>query len=130
LSLKEKLELIIEQEFDFFMEHPELPMFILHSIQQKNIKIPMPREVVNAIANTGIFEQFEKAKQSGEVRDISLRNTIILLMSNMHYPFMSKNLHKELHQISEDQLNQDLLDHKIIVKEMIINYLFISNTKA
>jgi hypothetical protein len=90
----------------------------------------MPREVVNAIANTGIFEQFEKAKQSGEVRDISLRNTIILLMSNMHYPFMSKNLHKELHQISEDQLNQDLLDHKIIVKEMIINYLFISNTKA
>ena len=58
LTLREKLELIIDQEFDFFMEHPELPMFILHSIQQKNVKIPMPREVVHSIANTGIFEQF------------------------------------------------------------------------
>lgn len=130
LSLKEKLELIIEQEFDFFMEHPELPMFILHSIQQRNIKIPMPREVVDAIANTGIFEQFEQAKHNGEVRDISLRNAIILLMSNMHYPFMSKNLHKELHQITDEQLQQDLLVHKRYVKEMIINYLFISNPKA
>jgi AcrR family transcriptional regulator len=57
LTLREKLELIIDQEFDFFMEHPELPMFILHSIQQKNVKIPMPREVVHSIANTGIFER-------------------------------------------------------------------------
>jgi hypothetical protein len=112
------------------MEHPELPMFILHSIQQKNVKIPMPREVVHSIANTGIFEQFEEAKKNGEVREISLRNTIILMMSNMHYPFMSKNLHKELHQIDDTQLKNDLLIHKTYVKEMIINYLFISNPKA
>jgi TetR/AcrR family transcriptional regulator len=130
LELKEKLELIIEQEFDFFMEHPELPMFILHSIQQKSVNMPMPSKVVDSIADTGIFEQFEKAKQDGLVRDISLRNTIILVMSNMHYPFMSKNLHKELHQIDDEQVMADLRAHKTYVKEMIINYLFISKPEA
>mgnify|MGYP000043859545 FL=1 len=51
-------------------------------------------------------------------------------MSNMHYPFMSKNLHKELHQIDDEQVMADLRAHKNYVKEMIINYLFISKPEA
>jgi TetR/AcrR family transcriptional regulator len=130
LSLKEKVEQLIDKEFSFFMEHPELPMFILQSLHQNKTNAPMPSQFLEPIANTGIFEQFEQAKANGEIRDVSIRNVTMLLMSNVHYPFMSKNLTKQFHGISTDQFEEDLKKHKEIVKELITNYLFISNPKA
>lgn len=130
LSLKEKVEQLIDKEFSFFMDHPELPMFILQSLHQNKTNAPMPSQFLEPIANTGIFEQFEQAKANGEIRDVSIRNVTMLLMSNVHYPFMSKNLTKQFHGISTDQFEEDLKKHKEIVKELITNYLFISNPKA
>lgn len=129
LTLKEKVEQLIDKEFSFFLEHPELPMFILQSLHQNKNDAPMPSHFLKPIAKTGIFEQFERAKANGEVRDISIRNVTLLLMSNVHYPFMSKKLTMQFHGISSAEFDDDLNKHKEIVKELIINYLFISNTK-
>ena len=130
LSLKEKVEQLIDKEFSFFLEHPELPMFILQSLHQNKTDAPMPSHFLEPIAKTGIFEQFERAKANGEVRDISIRNVTLLLMSNVHYPFMSKKLTMQFHGISQAAFDEDLKKHKEIVKELITNYLFISNPKA
>jgi AcrR family transcriptional regulator len=130
LTLQEKLEQLIDKEFEFFMEHPELPMFILQSLHQNKTDAPMPSHFLEPIANTGIFEQFEMAKAKGEIRDISIRNMTMLLMSNVHYPFMSKKLTEQYHGIDAEVFEADLIKHKAIVKELIINYLFISNPKA
>ena len=130
LTLQEKLEQLIDKEFEFFMEHPELPMFILQSLHQNKTDAPMPSHFLEPIANTGIFEQFEMAKAKGEIRDISIRNMTMLLMSNVHYPFMSKKLTEQFHGIDAEVFEADLIKHKAIVKEFIINYLFISNPKA
>ena len=129
LSLKEKVEQLIDKEFTFFMEHPELPMFILQSLHQNKTDAPMPSHFLEPIANTGIFLQFEKAKANGEVRDISIINVTLLLMTNVHYPFMSKKLTMQFHCISAEAFDEDLKKHKEIIKELITNYLFISNTK-
>ncbi len=130
LTLQEKLEQLIDKEFEFFMEHPELPMFILQSLHQNKTDAPMPSHFLEPIAKTGIFEQFELAKAKGEIRDISIRNMTMLLMSNVHYPFMSKKLTQQFHGIEAEVFEADLIKHKAIVKELIINYLFISNPKA
>lgn len=130
LSLKEKTSLLIEKEFDFFMEHPELPMFILQAIQQNKNEVPVAPPFFEPIAKTGIFQQLEAAQAKGEMRQISLRNITILLMSNVHYPFMSKKLTQQFHGIDETTLQQDLLAHKAYVKEMLINYLFPQNQPA
>jgi TetR/AcrR family transcriptional regulator len=130
LTLQEKLEQLIDKEFEFFMEHPELPMFILQSLHQNKTDAPMPSHFLEPIAKTGIFEQFEMAKAKGEIRDISIRNMTMLLMSNVHYPFMSKKLTEQFHGIDAEVFEADLIKHKAIVKEFIINYLFISNPKA
>jgi AcrR family transcriptional regulator len=130
LTLQEKLEQLIDKEFEFFMEHPELPMFILQSLHQNKTDAPMPSHFLEPIANTGIFEQFELAKANGEIRDISIRNMTMLLMSNVHYPFMAKKLTQQFHGIDVAVFEADLIKHKAIVKELIINYLFISNPKA
>ncbi len=127
LTLKEKTTLLIEKEFDFFLEHPELPMFILQAIHQNKSGAPMPSHFFEPIAKTGIFQQLEAAQASGEIRQISLRNVTILLMSNVHYPFMSKKLTQQFHGIDAETLDQDLRAHKAYVKEMLINFLFPQN---
>jgi hypothetical protein len=43
---------------------------------------------------------------------------------------MSKKLTMQFHGISAEDFDEDLKKHKEIVKELITNYLFISNTKA
>ena len=58
LTLKEKVEQLIDKEFSFFLEHPELPMFILQSLHQNKNDAPMPSHFLKPIAKTGIFEQF------------------------------------------------------------------------
>jgi AcrR family transcriptional regulator len=130
LSLKEKVEQLIDKEFSFFLEHPELPMFILQAIQQNKNEVPLAPPFFEPIAKTGIFQQLEAAQANGEMRQISLRNITILLMSNVHYPFMSKKLTQQFHGIDETTLQQDLLAHKAYVKEMLINYLFPQNQPA
>ncbi len=129
MSLKEKTSLLIEKEFDFFMAHPELPMFILQAIHQTKGEIPISSHFFEPIAETGIFEQIAAAQINGEMRNISLRNVTILLMSNVHYPFMSKKLTQEFHGVDQETLEQDLLRHKEYVKEMLIDYLFVENHK-
>jgi hypothetical protein len=43
---------------------------------------------------------------------------------------MSKKLTMQFHGISSAEFDDDLNKHKEIVKELITNYLFISNPKA
>ena len=47
LPLQEKTSLLIDKEFDFFMEHPELPMFIIQAIQQNNFTPQHAQEVID-----------------------------------------------------------------------------------
>lgn len=127
LSLMDKTSLLIEKEFDFFMEHPELPMFILQAIQQSKYESPLSSHFFEPIAKTGIFDQVAQAQANGEMRQIGVRNLTMLLMSNVHYPFMSKRLTQEFHGIDQDTFQEDLIRHKNYVKEMLINYLFPQN---
>lgn len=130
LTLQEKTSLLIDKEFDFFTKHPELPMFILQAIQQNKNESFLAPAFFEPIAKTGIFAQFEAAQASGQMRAISLRNVTILLMSNVHYPFMSKKLTQQFHGIDAKTLDQDLAAHKAYVKEMLITYLFVQNQSA
>jgi AcrR family transcriptional regulator len=124
LTLKEKTRLLIAKEYDFFMEHPELPMFIMHALKQNKQQMAPPSHFFEPIAKTGIFEQLEAAQASGEMRPMSLRNVTMLIMSNIHYPFMAKHLMQQFHGISAETYQHDLLAHKQLTSDMILNYLF------
>ena len=45
-------------------------------------------------------------------------------MSNCDFPFMSKNLMKGIHKLSDEVYETHLSNHKKIVTDMLISYLF------
>lgn len=126
LSLEDKLRIFIEREFDFLANHPELPGFVIMEMSrcdgdpQANLDW-MHEQVVS----TGIFQEVAKAQEEGILREIDLCSIALILLSNCHYPFLGKNIIQSALQVSEEVYNQQLVQHKKIVSEMIINYLFI-----
>lgn len=123
-SLEEKMSIFIDHEYDFLEKHPELPNFILNEMNRED-GCSMDQSVLfEKVAATGIFEECLRAQKEGNMREISLPSIPILIMSNCHYPVMARNLMKSLHGMTDDQYTQNLVEHRKLVKSMLVDYLF------
>lgn len=124
-SLEEKMRIFIEKEFDFLNKHPELPSFIINEMnREQGCSISVHNAHFEKIAETGIFQECMKAQNEGKMREISLLNITLLIMSNCQYPVMARNLMQSIHNISDEEYSKKLLNHKEYVMEMLVNYLF------
>lgn len=125
--LEQKIRLVIETEYEFLSTHPDLPAFIVNEMSREE-GCQIDTTFFEKILSTGIFEECNKAFEEGSMRRISMENLTLLIMSNCDFPFMSKNLMKAVHKISDEELNERLIAHKEIVIEMLITYLFPQKT--
>ncbi len=129
LSLPEKMRILIDKEYDFLSNHPELPTFIINETNRESGISFANAGFFEKMTKTGIFEQCIEAQQKGEMREIDLRNMTLLILSNCHYPFMSKNMMKSMLKIDDIQWKEAIEFHKIHVTELLVNYLFPKNNE-
>lgn len=125
--LEQKIRLVIETEYEFLSTHPDLPTFIVNEMHREE-GCQIDTTFFEKILSTGIFDECKKAFEEGRMRKISMENLTLLIMSNCDFPFMSKNLMKAVHKMSDEELNERLIAHKEIVIEMLITYLFPQKT--
>jgi AcrR family transcriptional regulator len=124
LSLKEKVSQLIDREFEFLGKHPEIPMFVINEMSRnKNAGIE-PQVILSKLGTTGIFQETIEAQENGFMRKVDLVSIIMLIMANCQHPFMARLLNQQLNGLTDEQYNQQLLKHKEVVKEMLLNYLF------
>lgn len=124
LTLPEKMKILIEKEYEFLSQHPELPSFI---IQETNRQSDISHDnfgFFQKISNTGIFKQCLEAQSRGEMREITIFNLTLLIISNCHYPFMSRNMLKGMLKLDDSQLMPNIEIHKKHVSDLLIAYLF------
>jgi hypothetical protein len=124
LSLPEKMRILIDKEYDFLTKHPELPAFIINETNRESGISFANANFFEKISETGIFEQCIEAQKKGEMREIDIRNMTLFILSNCHYPFMSKNMMKSMLKIDDDQVKEAIELHKTHVTELLVNYLF------
>lgn len=124
-SLEEKMRIFIEKEYEFLAKHPELPSFIINEMNREEGCSSMAHNVhFEKIAETGIFNECKQAQEEGRMRDINLLSITLLVMSNCQYPIMAQNLMQTIHNLSEQEYNDQLSKHKEYVIEMLVNFLF------
>ena len=127
ISLKEKISQLVDREFEFLSKHPEMPIFVINEMSRnKNAGIE-PQVILSKLGTTGIFQETIEAQEKGIMRKIDLVSIIMLIMANCQHPFMAKLLNQQLNGLSDEQYNLQLIKHKEIVKEMLLNYLFLKN---
>jgi AcrR family transcriptional regulator len=127
ISLKEKIGQLVDREFEFLGKHPEIPMFVINEMSRnKNAGIE-PQVILSKLGTTGIFQETIEAQEKGIMRKIDLVSIIMLVMANCQHPFMAKLLNQQLNGLNDEQYEIHLIKHKEVVKEMLLNYLFLKN---
>jgi hypothetical protein len=122
-SLEDKIRLLIEKEYDFLSRHPELPGFIVNELHREE-GYEVDCSYFEKVLNSGIVEECQRAVEAGTMRQIDLVSLTLLVMSNCDFPFMSKNLMKGIHKMSDEAYEIQLKSHKKIVTDMLVSYLF------
>lgn len=130
MTLEQRVRIFIEREYDFLEKHPEISQFIFTEITKGcSPEDSFDHEgIFKKIEETGVFRLALEAQERGEMRKVNLVSITLLIMSNCHFPIMGKHLMQSIHQLNDEQYSQHLLIHKQYVIEMIISYLFPSNT--
>jgi TetR/AcrR family transcriptional regulator len=128
MPLINKTRIFIEKEYEFLSKHPEIPSFIINELGKKDKSFFDCLDIADEIKKTKIFEQVAEAQLNGEMRKIDLVSTMLLLMSNCHFPFMAKPMVQTIHSLEDDEYKEHLMLHKQYVTEMLINYLFPSKS--
>lgn len=130
ISLKEKIVRLIEHDFQTFKQHPSLCIFILNELHRD------PDHLVHIIQAaktqpTLLFEQqLKDAIDQGEVRPVNPHHVLNLLLSNTQFIFLGKAITMNTWQMTEAAFNTYAEEHKQLVTQMIINFLFIDTPET
>ena len=124
LSLKEKVSLLIDREYEFLTKHPEIPTFVLNEMARNKDSGIQIHETLNDFAKTGVFLEASNAQKRGEMRKVDMVSLTMIIMANCQHPFMARLLTQQLHGMTDEQYDTQIIKHKEIIKEMILNYLF------
>jgi len=124
LPLEEKLRNYLDREYQFLTKYPEIPSFIINEMGRKDGANIDNTAVFKCIEHTGIFEECKIEQKAGRMREIDITSITLLMMSNCQFPFMGAAVIKQVHGISDKQYDKQLVQHKQIVTEMLIGYLF------
>jgi hypothetical protein len=82
---------------------------------------------LSKIGSTGIFQETIEAQEKGIMRKVDLVSLIMLITANCQHPFMARLLNQQLNGLTDEQYDAQLLNHKEVVKEMLLSYLFPKN---
>jgi TetR/AcrR family transcriptional regulator len=124
MPLKEKMRILIQKRYEFVENNPEFPNFIHNELKRNTAFLKQNKMVFDKIASSGIFEEAALAQQKGEMRPIDMFHVTLLIMSNCDFPFISRNFHVSMQEFTEEEMTQKLSEHRVIVTEILMNYLF------
>lgn len=124
LPIREKIRILIEREFEFLGQHPDIPNFVLNELARNPQAIEGFIPVLNMVNESGVFDEAKKLQARGEMRQMDIVQITILIMSNCQYPFMAQPLMKVIHGVSNETYKEHLIAHKTHAVNMVIGYLF------
>lgn len=124
LPFREKIRLLIEREFEFLSQNPEIPNFVLNELSRNPKSIENLLPVLHMVTESGVFDEAKKLQSQGEMRPMDLVQVTLLIMSNCQYPFMAAPLMKVIHGIDETDYKNHLTVHKTHAVTMVLGYLF------
>jgi len=103
IPIREKIRLLIEREFEFLSQHPDIPNFVLNELARNPEAIQGILPLLKMVNESGVFVEAQKLQSSGEMRKMDIVQITILIMSNCQYPFMAQPLMKVIHGVSPEK---------------------------
>lgn len=126
LPLREKIERLIDRDFEFLSQNPDISTFILHEMRVNTEACKQRHALDQERFHQSLFvKQVQVAIDNGELRNIPPAECIIAILSNIQFVFIAKPMLQQLTGYDEAAYQDFLLSHKNRVKEMVFSYLFL-----
>lgn len=120
--LFDKIRLVVDRYIGMVFQNRNLPMFVLHELQQN------PQKFVDNFFTTGnkpnptkLIMQIQQEIQEGKIRPIDPRHLVVNMLSMCMFPFIGQPVFQQVLNMSNEQYDQFLEDRKTQVAEFIIN---------
>lgn len=114
LPFQEKLKHMIESHFDFIRKNPRMPLLIITELSRQPEQLKNLREKLHALPEK-LFQQLDTELQieisAGRVRDISLMDLIVTMLSLNISLFLLMPIAGDLIPLDESQI-QILIEHR------------------
>jgi TetR/AcrR family transcriptional regulator len=125
VPLQEKIEWLIEEEFKFLKNNPDLPLFIANEMKMNKSSLFNQINIQEKIKTSLFTKQVDIAVTNGDIQPISATELMFFVLSNIQYVFISKEVIKKISDYNETEFEAYINRHKKRVKEFIIHYIFV-----
>jgi TetR/AcrR family transcriptional regulator len=126
ISLKEKIVELIEHDFQTFKSNPSLCIFILNELHRDPDHLVNILQAAKTQAALLFEQQLKEAIDQGIVRPVNTHHVLSLLLSNTQFIFLGKAITMNTWQMNEAEFNLYAEDHKQLITQMIVTFLFIA----
>lgn len=119
--LVRKIELFVHGYLDVLINHPFLPAFVLHEINQdpeQFERLFLPKGAV--AGNKRFLQQVTEEIKKGKIKPIDPRQLLVNMMSLCIFPFAAKPLICKMTAMSEKDFRQFIEQRKQLIPALII----------
>lgn len=127
IPLREKIQQLIAAEYELVVENPDLPLFIMHEMRRHPDLFAgeaTPASPYPTLRESLFARQVQEAVARGELQPIDPLQIIMLIVSNVHYPFVGRAAIAQSLHMTNEELMTLVRQHQQVVRDMIIGYLF------
>jgi TetR/AcrR family transcriptional regulator len=125
IDLREKIIEAIDHTFEMVKKEPDLVIFIMNEVHKAPERLMSDLNFLRQVKYTRLSDQLEEEYKRGRIRNISVENILPMLCGYIQFIFIGKNLHMKVFEVSEDQFALYAEGHKNVIKDMILNYIFV-----
>ena len=122
MPLFDKIRLVVDRYIGMVFQNRNLPMFVLHELQQN------PQKFVDNFFADGnrpnpakLMVQIQQEIQAGKIRPIDPRHLVVNMLSMCMFPFIGQPVFQQVLGMNDEQYDQFLEERKTNVAEFIIN---------
>lgn len=122
--LIEKIRLMVEEDIELLMKHPEMPLFIISEVARNPEKTARR---ANAAKISGLFKEFSRQVKegiaTGEIREVDPIDLLMNILALNRFPFIGKPMIQSVIGLSDDRFQKLMRSRKKSVAELIIGNL-------
>ncbi len=126
ISLKEKISAVIDHDFEMFKTNPDLANFIINELHRNPDRFFSVISFDKVLVHSVFAQQLKAAVDNEEIKEIKIEHILLLIKSNIQFIFQGKVMTCKIWNMNDTQFEEFAENHKVIIKEMIIQYLFVS----
>lgn len=127
ITLKEKIVAIIEEDYQMMMAEPNLVLFLMNEIHRDCDSLLPEITKYKDLLSKKLSVHIEEEVKKGAIRNIEVRHLMPIIIGSLQFISVGKNMHMQMHNMTEKEFNDFTEQHKNHVIGMVTNYLFVSS---